>query len=125
MGGEIDDRGVLASVEPDEIAALPLGGGIIAAGEIALRTFDLDDMGTGIGQTRRAERRGDRLLDGNDGDPFKRQHGEFSRYLHRRRRQLGYSVMPGLVPGIHASPRMPCRVDGRDKPGQHGEEDST
>ncbi|GLH82088.1 hypothetical protein SSBR45G_69970 [Bradyrhizobium sp. SSBR45G] len=28
-----------------------------------------------------------------------------------------YSVMPGLVPGIHAVPSMPNDVDGRDKPG--------
>ncbi|WP_316238625.1 hypothetical protein [Bradyrhizobium sp. SZCCHNR1015] len=28
-----------------------------------------------------------------------------------------FSVMPGLVPGIHAAPRMPNDVDGRVKPG--------
>ncbi len=28
-----------------------------------------------------------------------------------------YSVMPGLVPGIHVAPRAPDDVDGRDEPG--------
>ena len=67
LGGEIDDHGILAAVEPDEIAALAFGGGVIAAGEIALGALDLDDMRAGIGQPRRAERRGDRLFDGDDG----------------------------------------------------------
>ncbi|MGJ5082195.1 hypothetical protein [Bradyrhizobium sp. HKCCYLS3013] len=30
---------------------------------------------------------------------------------------ISFSVMPGLVPGIHVFPRMPNDVDGRDKPG--------
>ena len=67
LGGEIDHHGILAAVEPDEIAALALGRGVIAAGEIALGPLHLDDMGAGIRQPRRAERRGDRLFDGNDG----------------------------------------------------------
>ena len=54
LGGEIDHRGFLAAVEPDEVAALALRRGVIAAGEIALRPFDLDDMRAGIGQPRTA-----------------------------------------------------------------------
>ncbi len=30
---------------------------------------------------------------------------------------VNYSVMPGLVPGIHVVLNMPIDVDGRDKPG--------
>ncbi|CCD95421.1 hypothetical protein BRAO375_4270017 [Bradyrhizobium sp. ORS 375] len=30
---------------------------------------------------------------------------------------IGYSVMPGLVPGIHVVLSVPADVDGRDKPG--------
>ena len=45
-----------------------------------------------------------------------------SRLFYERRRLLGYSVMPGLVPGIHACPRTPRRVDGRDRPGHDDEE---
>ncbi len=46
----IDHGGILAAVEPDEIAALALRRGIVAAGEVALGPLDLDDMGAGIGQ---------------------------------------------------------------------------
>src|SRR6185312_7359894 len=63
--GEIDDDGILAAVEPDEIAALPLRRYVVSAREIALGPLDLDDMGAGIGQPRTAERRSDRLFDGN------------------------------------------------------------
>ncbi len=31
--------------------------------------------------------------------------------------RVSYSVMPGLVPGIHVPPNMPNDVDGPDKPG--------
>ena len=70
LGGEIDHHGILAAVEPDEIAALALGRGVIAAGEIALGAFHLDDMRAGIRQPRTAERRGDRLFDGDDDQSF-------------------------------------------------------
>ena len=60
------DHRILAAVEPDEIAALALRRGVIAAGEIALGTFDLDHMRAGIRQPRGAEWRGDRLFDGDD-----------------------------------------------------------
>ena len=66
LGREIDDHRILAAVEPDEIAALTLGGGVVAAGEIALRPLHLDDMRAGIRQPRRAEWRGNRLFDGDD-----------------------------------------------------------
>ena len=66
LGGEIDHHGILAAVEPDEIAALALGGGVIIAGEIALRPFHLDDMRAGVRQPRRAEWRGNRLFDSDD-----------------------------------------------------------
>ena len=66
LGGEIDHHGILAAVEPDEIAALAFCGGVIAAGEIALGAFDLDDMRAGIRQPRTAERRGNGLFDGDD-----------------------------------------------------------
>src|ERR1700684_1086368 len=73
-GGEVDDDGILAAVEPDKVAALALGGGVIAAGKIAFGPFDLDDMRTGVRQPRTAERGSDRLLDGDDGNSLKRKH---------------------------------------------------
>ncbi len=50
LGGEIDHHGILAAVEPDEIAALAFRRRIIAAGEIALGALDLDDMRAGVRQ---------------------------------------------------------------------------
>src|ERR1700740_1147009 len=73
-GGEIDHHGILAAVEPDEIASLSLGGGSVAAGKIALGALDLDDMGAGVRQPRTAERCCDRLFDGDDGYSLERQH---------------------------------------------------
>ncbi len=74
LGREVDDGGILAAVEPDEVAALSLGRGIVAAGKVAFRPLHLDDMGAGIRQPRAAEGGGDRLFDGNDGQSLKRQH---------------------------------------------------
>ena len=78
LGGEIDHHGILAAVEPDEIAALAFCGGVIAAGEIALGAFDLDDMRAGIRQPGAAERCCDRLFDGDDDQSFQWQHLMFS-----------------------------------------------
>jgi len=33
---------------------------------------------------------------------------------------MSYSVMPGLVPGIHVVPRAPDDVDGRNRLGHDG-----
>src|SRR5260370_28254684 len=66
FGGEVDDHGILAAVEPDEIAALPPRCRIVAARKIALGALHLDDMRAGVRQPRAAERRGDRLFDGEN-----------------------------------------------------------
>ena len=50
FGREVDDHRILAAVEPDEIAALALGDGIIFAGKIAFGPFHLDDVGAGVGK---------------------------------------------------------------------------
>jgi hypothetical protein len=59
---QIEAHRFLAAVEPNEIRALALHHVIVAASEIALRTFDLDDAGARVRQTARAIGRGDRLL---------------------------------------------------------------
>ena len=41
-------------------------GGIVAAGEIALGPFDLDDTGAGVGQPAGAQGRRHRLFDADD-----------------------------------------------------------
>ena len=77
-GGEVDHHRLLAAVKPDEVAALSLGGSVVAAGEIAFRPLDLVDRRTGIGEARGTEGGSDRLLDGDDGQSFKRQHERIS-----------------------------------------------
>jgi len=47
---DIENDGFLAAVEPYEIAALAVGGPVVAAREIAFRPLDLDDPGAGIGK---------------------------------------------------------------------------
>ena len=71
-GGKIDHHGFLAAVEPDEVAALSLGCSVVAAGEIAFRPLDLVDGRPGVGEAGGTERRSHRLLDGDDGQSFKR-----------------------------------------------------
>jgi hypothetical protein len=70
--GEIEHHRFLAAVEPDEIARLPGGHIVVAAGEIAFRTLDFDYPRTGVGQTARAHGRGDRLLERHDENAFER-----------------------------------------------------
>ena len=62
---EVEHDGFLATVQPDEVAALALGHRIVPAGEITLGALDLDDPGTGIGQPAGTERCRHRLLQGH------------------------------------------------------------
>ena len=100
---EIDDARVLAAVEPDEIARLAFRGGVVTAREIALRAFDLDDMRAGVGKARRAERRGDGLLDGDDGETFKGEHKSVRLFADDR---TDDAVIAGLDPAIHHFTKM-------------------
>ena len=61
----------LATVQPDEIGALAMDETVVAAGEVALRAFDLQDPRPGIGQPPRHVGGGDRLFDGDDQDAGK------------------------------------------------------
>ena len=65
---------LLASIEPNKIARLPLGHIIIATGKIPLWTLDLDDMRPGICKAARRIGRGHGLLDCDNLNPFKRTH---------------------------------------------------
>ena len=89
LAGKVDDNGILAAVEPDEIAALTFGCRVVAARKITLRPLYFDDMSAGIGKPRTAERRGDRLFDGNDLQSFKRQHRLFSIRARHPQHMLG------------------------------------
>jgi hypothetical protein len=70
---EVERDRLLAAVEPDEIGALAVHDMVVAAGEIALFALDLDHPRAGIGEAGGAERRGDRLLERDNRDPFERQ----------------------------------------------------
>ena len=53
---EVEDERFLAAVEPHEIGALAVHVSVVAAGEIALRAFDLDDAGARVGEAARSSR---------------------------------------------------------------------
>ena len=64
--GKIEHDRFLATVEPDEIAALAVHQIVVAAREVALRPLDLDDARAGVCQARRTHRRRDRLFERDD-----------------------------------------------------------
>ena len=58
---------------------------IVAACEVAaVGPLDLDDARPEVGEVARGERRRDRLLDGDDGDVFKRKHFLIAWGIHTR-----------------------------------------
>src|SRR5260221_9002523 len=54
---DVEGERLLASVEPEEIGALPMRDAVVAAREITLGPLDLDDPRAGIGEAGSAERR--------------------------------------------------------------------
>ena len=62
---EVEDDGLLAPVEPDEIGRKSVHRAVVVARNIAARPLDLDHPRAGIGQLGRAQRRRRRLVDGN------------------------------------------------------------
>ena len=87
------DEAFLAAIEPDEIARRAMHGGVVAAREIAFRPLDLDDPRAGIGQTRRAIRRGNRLLQGDHQQAVQRLAGLRPRRGSRLRHQAALCLM--------------------------------
>ena len=65
----------LAAVEPDKITALARGDVVVAAGEIAFRTLDLDHAGSCIREPNRAEGCSNGLFDRDDNQTFERKIG--------------------------------------------------
>ena len=66
---DVDRQRLLAPVEPGEIGRLAVRGGVVGAGEVAVRAFELDDPRPGIGEPAARQRRGDGLFEGDDQDP--------------------------------------------------------
>ena len=63
LGLEVEGEGLLAAVQPDEVARLAVHVPVVAAGEVALGPLDLDDASAGIRQPGGAIGSGHRLLD--------------------------------------------------------------
>src|SRR5262249_42867765 len=70
---DIEDKGFLAAIEPNEIASLTRRGILISAREITFQAHDFDDTGAGISKPRGAVGRGNRLFDGHNRKAFKRK----------------------------------------------------
>ena len=71
----VEREAFLGAVEPHEIRRLAFDRLVVVAREIAdFRALDLDHARAEIGELARSERRGDRLLERNDGDAFEWKH---------------------------------------------------
>jgi hypothetical protein len=77
--GQVEDNRSLAAVEPDEIGALALRQRVIAACEIALRPFDLDDARTGVREAASAQRGRHRLIHRNNEQAFEGECHQYDR----------------------------------------------
>jgi len=70
---DIQRQAVLGAVQPDEIGRLTFDGLVIVARKIAdLGPFDLDHPRTEVSELAGAERRGNGLFEGDDGDALQR-----------------------------------------------------
>ena len=66
---EVELDALLAAVQPDEVAGLAVHGPVVAAGEVAgAGPLDLDHARAEVGELAGGERRGHRLLQGDDGE---------------------------------------------------------
>ena len=73
---EIECQRLFRPVGPHEVTGQSLDGVVVRAREVTdTRAFDLDDAGTEIGQLATGERRGNRLLDGDDEKTVQRELG--------------------------------------------------
>src|SRR5690606_13253562 len=70
---EVEHHRFLASIQPNEIGAIPHDRLVVTAREIAVAPFNLYDPGAGIGKTRSGKRSGSGLLHGNDQQTLERQ----------------------------------------------------
>ena len=93
---DVEGERLLAAVGPDEVRAQAVDAVVVAAGEVAgVGPLDLDHPGAEVGQLPGRVRRGDRLLERDDGRTTKRLHDDSFDDRH----------------GAHHH-RMSCRVRG-------------
>ena len=73
---DVERQAFLGAVGPDEVRGEAAHARVVAAGEVAdAGTLDLDDAGAEVGELARRERRGDRVLERDDGESLERLHG--------------------------------------------------
>ena len=74
----VEREAFLGAVGPDEVRREAAHALVVAAREIAhAGPLDLDDARAEVGELARRERRGDRVLERDDGDAFERSHRVF------------------------------------------------
>ena len=72
---QVERQALLRAVRPDEMRGQPAHALVVGAREVAhARTLDLDHARAEVGELARAEGRGDRVLEGDDGDAVQRAH---------------------------------------------------
>jgi hypothetical protein len=70
---DVERETLLRAVAPDEVRREPANALVVTTREIAdTGSLDLDDACAEIGELTRAERRGDRVLERDDGDAGER-----------------------------------------------------
>ena len=71
---QVQGQRLLGAVEPDEVAGHALDRFVVTPGEVPYAgALDLDDPRAEVGELAGGEGGGDRLLEGDDRDPFQRE----------------------------------------------------
>ena len=97
---DVEGERLLAAVGPDEVRAQAVDAVVVAAGEVAgVGPLDLDHPGAEVGQLPGRVRRGDRLLERDDGRTTKRLHDDsfddrHGAHHHRMSAVRGYAPTP-------------------------------
>ena len=113
VGLQVERDALLAAVQPDEVARLPLHGRVVPAREVALpRPLDLDHPGAEVGQLARRERRGHRLLDGDDERALQRS-GRAGRSGSGHRGSWGRVDLPHRTTGRRVPLGVTCHAARR------------
>jgi hypothetical protein len=83
---DVEREALLRAIGPDEMRRETVDALVVAAREIAdAGPLDLDHPRAEIGELARGERRGDRVLERDDGDSFQRSHRSNVLVVGRRR----------------------------------------
>jgi hypothetical protein len=74
---QVERDAFLRAIRPHEVRREPVGAFVVGTREVAAAgPLHLDDARAQVGQLARAERRRDRVLEGDDGDAFQGFHAQ-------------------------------------------------